>query len=119
MSRLAAILLMLGTILSAAQAQQFPGVAPSVPSPHLNGPPLLGGAPAPPKVMPGPAVSPSYRAPAPAQLYTTRRGRNVLVPSGPPDRQSFGDRVERCSHAAAAAGLGPNHVGSFTRRCAN
>src|SRR5499427_6980701 len=118
MLRPVVIMLLLGVATGAA-AQNFPGVAPSVPSPQLNGPPLLGGAPAPPRVMPGPTVSPSYHAPAPAQLYTTRRGRNVLVPSGPPGRQSFGDRVERCSHAAAAAGLGPNHVGSFTRRCAN
>jgi hypothetical protein len=123
MLRIITTLLILGASLSAslgtaaAQIGQFPGVAPSVPSPQLNGAPLLGGAPAPPQVMPGPTVSPGYRGTS--QIYTTRRGRVVQVPAGPPNRQSFSDRVERCMEAGAAAGLGPNHVSSFSRRCAN
>jgi hypothetical protein len=94
-----------------AQVGQFPGVIPPVPSPQL------GGAPPPPAVMPGPVLPPGFSAPS--RVMTTRRGRTVLVPAGPPDRNSFSDRVERCVHAGAAAGIGPNHIGGFTAQCAN
>jgi hypothetical protein len=113
MRRLFAIVLMLGACASSTMAQvgQFPGVAPPVPSPQL------GGAPPPPAVMPGPVLPPSFSAPS--RVVTTRRGRTVQVPGGPPDRNSFSDRVERCVHAGAAAGIGPNRLGGFTAQCAN
>jgi hypothetical protein len=113
MCRLSAIILMLWTCAGAAMAQvgQFPDVLPPVPSPQL------GGAPPPPAMMPGPTLPPSFSAPS--RVVTTRRGRTVLVPAGPPDRNSFSDRVERCVHAGAAAGIRPNRMGSFTAQCAN
>jgi hypothetical protein len=99
-----------------AQVGQFPGVAPPVPSP-FSAPPQLGGAPPLPALVPGPVLRPSFSAPS--QVVTTRRGRTVLVPAGPPDRNSFSDRVERCVHAGTAAGVRSNHIGSFTAECAN
>jgi hypothetical protein len=116
MLRTVTLLFFLGASVSPALAQtgQFPGVAPSVPSPGQT---QLGGAPLPPAVMPGPVLPNNFHAPS--RVITTRHGRNVLVPSGPPDRQNFSDRVERCIEAGTAAGVGPNHIGSFTRRCAN
>jgi hypothetical protein len=113
MRRLFAIVLMLGTCAGTAMAQvgQFPGVLPPVPSPQL------GGAPPPPALVPAPNLPQSFSAPS--RMVTTRRGRTVLVPAGPPDRQSFSDRVERCVHAGAAAGIRPNRIGGFTAQCAN
>jgi hypothetical protein len=52
-------------------------------------------------------------------MVTTRRGRTVQIPAGQPNRNSFSDRVERCAHAGAAAGIGPGRMGSFTAQCAN
>jgi hypothetical protein len=111
MRHLFAIVLMLWAGTAMAQVGQFPGVAPSVPSPQL------GGAPPPPAVMPGPVLPPSFSAPS--RVMTTPRGRTVQVPGGPPDRNNFSDRVERCVQAGTAAGIGANHIGAFTRQCAN
>jgi hypothetical protein len=74
---------------------------------------LLGGAPAPPAMMPGPTVSPGY---APPRQFVFPDRPPVEVPGGRPD---FSDKVQRCIHAGAAAGLGPNENAAFTRRCAN
>jgi hypothetical protein len=118
MGRLIVIVLALWACAGAAMAQvgQFPGVVPPVPSPQAA-PPQLGGAPPPPAIMPGPVLPPDFSAPS--RVVTTRRGRTVLVPAGPPDRNSFSDRVERCVHAGTAAGIRPNRIGSFTAQCAN
>jgi hypothetical protein len=74
---------------------------------------LLGGAPAPPAIMPGPTISPGYAAPS--QFAFPNRAP-VQVPGGP---ANFSDKVQRCLAAGAAAGLGPNENAAFTRRCAN
>jgi hypothetical protein len=113
MRRLFAIVVTLWACAGVAMAQvgQFPGVAPPVPSPQL------GGAPPPPALVPGPALPRSFSAPS--RLVTTRRGRSVVVPAGPPGRNSFSDRVERCVHAGTAAGVRSNDIGSFTAQCAN
>ncbi|HEX4552635.1 MAG TPA: hypothetical protein VH249_01510 [Xanthobacteraceae bacterium] len=118
MRRLFAIVVTLWACAGAAMAQvgQFPGVAPPVPSPQATSP-LLGGAPPPPAFVPAPVLPPSFSTPS--QVVTTRRGRTVLVPGGPPDRNSFSDRVERCVHAGTAAGVRSNHIDSFTAECAN
>jgi hypothetical protein len=119
MLRLVTIALLIGAATTAvALAQNYPGVAPSVPSPFTP-PPQLGGAPAPMQVMPGPVVSPHLRSgSSSSSVYTTRRGRTITVPPGQPG-DSYGDRVSRCIEAGTAAGLGPNQVNSFSRRCAN
>jgi hypothetical protein len=118
MLRVVTIALMLAASPTAALAQNYPGVAPSVPSPFTP-PPQLGGAPAPMQVMPGPVVSPYLRSgTSSSSVYTTRRGRTITVPAGQPG-DSYGDRVSRCIEAGTAAGLGPNQVNSFSRRCAN
>jgi hypothetical protein len=93
------LLALLATGIASAPAQQ-PG--------HL-----LGGAPAPPAMMPGPTVSPGY---APPRQFVFPDRPPVEVPGGRPD---FSDKVQRCIHAGAAAGLGPNENAAFTRRCAN
>jgi hypothetical protein len=74
---------------------------------------LLGGAPAPPAMMPGPTISPGYAAP---RQFVFPNRPPVEVPGGP---AGFSDKVERCIHAGAAAGLGPNANAAFARRCAN
>jgi len=74
---------------------------------------LLGGAPAPPAVMPGPTVSPGY---APPSLVPVPNRPPIQVPGGP---ANFSDKVQRCIEAGTAAGLGPNEVAAFSRRCAN
>ena len=74
---------------------------------------LLGGAPAPPAIMPGPTISPGY---APPSQFTFPNRPPVQVPGGP---SNFSDKVQRCLEAGAAAGLGPNENAAFTRRCAN
>jgi hypothetical protein len=74
---------------------------------------LLGGAPAPPSVMPGPTIAPDY---APPSLVPVPNRAPVAVPGGPSD---FSDKVQRCLEAGAAAGLGPNDNSEFSRRCAN
>ncbi len=113
-----ALMLVTGATTALAQNGNFPGVAPAVPSPFTP-PPQLGGAPAPPQVMPGPVVSPHLHSGASSsRVYTTRRGRIITVPSGQPG-ESYSDRVSRCIEAGTAAGLGPNQVNSFSRRCAN
>ena len=113
MLRVAMVALMLSPCAGAALAQngQFPGVAPSVPSPY-GPPPLLGGAPAPPAALPVPTVSPNL----PSTLVTRPNGPPVAVPAGP---SNFSNKVERCIEAGTAAGVGPNHIGTFTSRCAN
>jgi hypothetical protein len=109
--RLIALLLLLCTSAVLAQTTQFPGVAPSVPSPFTP-PPQLGGAPAPPVALPVPRVSPNLQT-GPS-LVTRPNGRPVEVPGGP---SNFSNQVERCLDAAAGAGLGPNQRAAFTRRC--
>lgn len=86
-----------------------PGVAPPVPSPGGSGV-------VPYHVTPAPSTAPTGSA---RNVYT-RRGRVVHVP-GPPGRgqDSFSDRVTRCVHAGAAAGIRPGELGSFTSQCAN
>lgn len=83
----------------------IPGVAPPVPAPkasHL----------APYRVTPlEPSGSRLTR-----HVYTDN-GRMIRVPSTP--AETFGDRVSNCAHAGAAAGLGPNQLGTFMGRCAN
>jgi hypothetical protein len=74
---------------------------------------LLGGAPAPPAVMPGPIISPGYAAP---RQFSFPNRPPVEVPGGP---SGFSDKVQSCMHAGAAAGLGPNANAAFVRRCAN
>jgi hypothetical protein len=74
---------------------------------------LLGGAPAPPTVMPGPTIAPSY---APPSLVPVPGQAPIAVPGGPAD---FSNKVQRCLEAGAAAGLGPNENSDFSRRCAN
>ncbi len=74
---------------------------------------LLGGAPAPPAMMPGPTISPGYAAP---RQFVFPNRPPVEVPGGP---SGFSDKVQRCIDAGAAAGLGPNENAAFTRRCAN
>ena len=120
MIRIATVALLLGVCTSMALAQNgnFPGVAPATPSPFTP-PPQLGGAPAPMQVMPGPVVSPHLPSSSSSRVYTTRRGRNVVVPPGLPGEDSYSDRVSRCVQAGTAAGLGPNQVNSFSRHCAN
>ena len=111
MLRLVALALLLATSAAVAQNGQFPGVAPSVPSPYTP-PPQLGGAPAPPVAVPVPHVSPNLRT-GPS-LVTRPNHRPVEVPGGP---SNFSNQVERCLDAAAGAGLGPNQRAAFTRRC--
>ena len=113
MIRLTTIALILSVSTAFAQNGQFPGVAPSVPSPFTP-PPQLGGAPAPPVALPVPHVSPNLRT-GPS-LVTRPHGRPIEVPGGP---SNFSNKVERCLDAAANAGLGPNARAAFTRRCAN
>ncbi len=120
MPRLIILALILGACVTSAAAQtgQFPGVVAPVPSPFTP-PPQLGGAPAPPQVMPGPKRPGDFAAPrvvvpvAPVQSRTP-----VLVPGAPPGRDGFSDRVGRCMAAGAAAGIGPNDLGPFTSQCA-
>jgi len=112
MLRLIAVALVLATSSAAiAQTGQFPGVAPSTPSPFTP-PPQLGGAPAPPQALAVPAVPPN----TPHTLVTRPRGPAVEVPGGP---GYFSNKVERCLDAAANAGLSPTARATFTRRCAN
>ena len=117
MLRFVRVVLLIGACAAPAMAQvgQFPGVAPPVPSPQ--GSTQLGGAPLPPAVAPGPNLPSGFSGSS--RVVTTRRGRNVVVPDGPSNRNSFSDRVERCAHAGAAAGVGPSHIGGFTAQCAN
>jgi hypothetical protein len=84
----------------------------AVPALAQNGQ-LLGGAPAPPSVMPGPTISPGYASPS---LVPVPDRAPIAVPGGP---AGFSDKVQRCLQAGAAAGLGPNENSDFSRRCAN
>ena len=74
---------------------------------------LLGGAPAPPATMPGPTISPGYTSP---RQYVFPNRPPIDVPGGP---SGFSDKVVRCNHAGASAGLGPNENAAFTRHCVN
>ena len=74
---------------------------------------LLGGAPAPPAMQPGPTISPGYAAP---RQFAFPNRPPVDVPGGP---SGFSDKVQRCIDSGAAAGLGPNENAAFARRCAN
>lgn len=112
MRHLALVLLLSGCPFCAALAQtsQFPGVAPSVPSPFTP-PPQLGGAPAPPAVVSSPVLPRNVSGPT---IVTRPHRTPVLVPGGP---SNFSNRVERCIEAGTAAGVGPGHIGAFTGRC--
>lgn len=120
MSRLAmAVVLMMAvgsvsigsvTVDSVAMAQQnqFPGVAPPVPSP------------APPAIAPGPAAPQAMQQRSPARapdLVQRRRGPPVAVPRG--ENDSFPDRATNCVHYGTAAGVQPGEIGQFTRNCVN
>src|SRR5882672_7555499 len=105
----AALALFAATAIASAQVGVFPQVGPPVPSP--------GGAPPVPQPVPVPPMPPSFHAPSTS--VTVPGLPTVQVPSGPPNRNSFGDRVERCIQAGTAAGIGPNDIGGFTRQCAN
>ena len=115
--RLIAALLLTACLPAAApalaQTGQFPGVAPPVPSPFTP-PPQLGGAPAPPVALPVPRVSPNLQSPP--SLVTRPNRPPVEVPGGP---SNFSNKVERCIDAGTNAGVGPNGIGAFTRRCVN
>jgi hypothetical protein len=91
-----------------AQQNQFPGVAPPVPSP------------APPAIAPGPAAPQSMQQRSPARapdLVQRRRGPPVAVPRG--ENDSFPDRATNCVHYGTAAGVQPGEIGQFTRNCVN
>jgi hypothetical protein len=108
---LAALLLSVG--VAAAQIGQFPGVAPPVPSPP--GGTVPGGAPAMPK--PPPSITPP-RYSAPSRTVTLPGYPPVVIPRRPRHGKSYGDRVQTCLHAGAAAGIGPNDLGQFSAQCA-
>jgi hypothetical protein len=112
MRQIALVLLLstCATCTALAQSSQFPGVAPSVPSPFTP-PPQLGGAPAPPAVVTGPMLPQPLSGPT---IVTRPHRTPVLVPGGP---SNFSNRVERCIEAGTAAGVGPGHIGAFTGRC--
>jgi hypothetical protein len=97
------ILLALSASLSAAQAQAR----------------QLGGAPQPPSIV-SPSASPGSPGLSPSlNVDRTRTGRTILVPSTPSNLNGLGNRVQNCEAAGAAAGLGPNGVGTVSRSCAN
>ncbi len=63
---------------------------------------------------PPPPPPPKIEVPAVPQLDAPpRRVRPAARPDG------FGDRMTRCLHEAAAAGLGPNERAAYSRACAN
>ena len=52
--------------------------------------------------------------------YVPHHGGVVIVPPAVvPGQDNFSDRFARCAQAGAAAGIGANHLGGFTARCAN
>jgi hypothetical protein len=54
------------------------------------------------------------------QVGITRHGRVVVVPPAVvPGQELYSDRLARCAQGGAAAGIGANHLGAFTARCAN
>src|SRR5437773_144988 len=109
---LALAALLASAALASAQVGVFPGVAPPVPSP--------GGAPAVPQPVPVPPPPQNFHSYGPSTNTVIVPGfPPVHVPSGPPNRNSFGDRVERCIHSGTAAGIGPNDIGRFSTQCAN
>jgi hypothetical protein len=115
MLRLILLALVLSAAIRAAVAQSFPGVVPPPPSPFAA-PPQLGGAPAAPRVVPGPTLPGNFAAPRVVTPVAPVPNRGpVLVPGGLPGRD---DRIERCIMAGTAAGIGPNAIGPFTAQCA-
>jgi hypothetical protein len=59
-------------------------------------------------------------APGSPETHVTRRGRVVVVPPAVvPGQELYSDRLARCAQAGAAAGIGANHLGAFSARCAN
>lgn len=59
-------------------------------------------------------------APVSPETHVTRRGRVVVVPPAvAPAQELYSDRLARCAQGGAAAGIGANHLGAFTARCAN
>jgi hypothetical protein len=109
MNKLAMVAVLVMAIGSVALAQQnqFPGVAPPVPSP------------APPAIAPGPAAPQAMqqRSPRAPDLVQRRRGPPVAVPRG--DNDTFPDRATNCVHYGTAAGVPPGEIGQFTRNCVN
>jgi hypothetical protein len=70
----------------------------------------------------GQIAPPSASSPAPPPppiIVPGPGGAAVQVPPGAADRNNFSDRIERCIHSGAAAGIGPNDLGQFSTRCAN
>jgi len=65
--------------------------------------------------QPPPPPPPKIEVPAVPQLGEVPRP-NYVPKTAPP---SFGDRVTRCLHEGAAAGLGPNERAAYSRSCAN
>jgi hypothetical protein len=59
-------------------------------------------------------------APVSPETHVTRHGRVVVVPPAVvPGQELYSDRLARCAQAGAGAGIGANHLGAFTTRCAN
>jgi hypothetical protein len=53
------------------------------------------------------------------ETHVTRRGRVVAVPPAvSPGQELYSNRLARCAQGGAAAGIGANHLGAFTTRCA-
>ena len=57
-------------------------------------------------------------APTSPETYVTRHGRVVVVPPAVSGQELYSDRMARCAQAGAEAGVGANHLGAFTTRCA-
>jgi hypothetical protein len=57
-------------------------------------------------------------APTSPETYVTRHGRVVVVPPAVSGQELYSDRMARCAQAGAGAGVGANHLGAFTTRCA-
>jgi hypothetical protein len=76
--------------------------------------PLPGTPTATPPAPPPPPPPPKIEVPTVPQLGAPPR---AVRPATRPD--SFGDRMTRCLHEAAAAGLGPKKRAAYSRACAN
>ncbi|WP_370098990.1 hypothetical protein [Bradyrhizobium yuanmingense] len=64
--------------------------------------------------LPAPPPPPKIEVPKVPQFDAPPRYNYQPLP-----RNSFGDRVTKCLHDAAAAGLGPADRGTYARSCAN
>jgi hypothetical protein len=86
-----------------------------------------------PQFAPGPAASPYVPsapaiAPGPAapEFYGSRK--IAPGPAGPADsvarahrhqRETYSDRIVRCTHYGTSIGIGPNDIGSYAAQCAH